>query len=178
MRYNQNAERRERHRACRQQMKEAGKSIYPTDTIREAQAHVPSELQKTREVRVWIPKHRAQKAHISEALPHRRDVQQHEIRISPQRHETRVSTIKRETQKVLISQVSLARCNNQQREVRVSSQQRRETRVSKPKCDSCVWPTECELHVSEPCVLELRRNDGSQKLKSPQKLRLISLIPL
>jgi len=65
--------------------------------------------------------------------------------------------------------VSLARCNNQQREVRVSSQQRRETRVSKPKCDSCVWPTECELRVFEPCILELRRRDGSQKLKSHQK---------
>ena len=118
---------------------------------------------------MWRPNREAQKACISEASPLKRDVQQREVRASSQRHETRVSTTKHGTQKVRVSQVSLTKCRNQQREVRVYAQQRRETRVLKPKRDSHVCSIECELCVSEPCLSELRHKDGSQKLKSPQK---------
>jgi len=58
--------------------------------------------------------------------------------------------------------VSPDKRDNHQREVRVSSQQRHDTRISKPKRESRVYSTERELHVSEPCppetsVSELRR---------------------
>ena len=75
-------------------------------------------------------------------------------------------TTKRRIEKVRVSQLLLARRDNQQREVCVSSQQRRATRVSKPKRESCACSTRRELCISEPCVSVLRR---SQELKSPQK---------
>ena len=81
-----------------------------------------SELHQTREVCVWRPKRKAQKACISEASPLKRDIQQREVCASSQRHKTHLSTTEHGTQKVHISQVSLARCDNQQREIRVSSQ--------------------------------------------------------
>jgi len=87
-------------------------------------------------------------------LSHRRDDQQLEVRISFQRHETRVFTTECETHEVCVSQVSLDKRNNQQREVRLSYQQRHETCVSKPKCESRVCSTERELRVSEPCAPE------------------------
>ena len=64
-----------------------------------------------------------------------------------QRHETRVTTTKRATQKVRVSQVSIA-SGSQQRVVRACAQQRRETRILKPKCDSRICSTEHELCVS------------------------------
>ena len=126
----------------------------PADIEREAQACISSEPHQTREVCVWIPKRRAQEARISEALPHRCDVQQREVHVPSQRHETRISTTERGTHKVCVSQVSLDKCDNQQCEVRVSSQQRHETRVSKPKRESRICSIERELRVSEPCVTE------------------------
>ena len=107
-----------------------------------------------REVCVWIPKLRAHEALISEALPHRRDVQQREVRVSSQRYESRVSMSKREAHEVHISQMSPDKCDNQQCEVLISSQQRGETRVSKAKPESQVCSIERELRVSEPCVTE------------------------
>jgi len=60
----------------------------------------------------------------------------------------------RETYGVRAPQVSQDKCDNQQREVRVSSQRRHEIRVSKPKRESRVCPTEHGLRVSKPCVPE------------------------
>ena len=71
---NWNVERRQRHCARRQQMKEVRKAICPANTGREAQARISSEQHQTREVRVWIPKRRAHEVRVSEALPHKRDV--------------------------------------------------------------------------------------------------------
>ena len=82
---------------------------------------MPSELHQTREVCVWISKHKAKEAYISEALPYRRDVQQCEVRVSSQKHETRVSKTEHGTKKVRVSQMSLAERDNQQCEVCVSS---------------------------------------------------------
>jgi len=39
-------------------------------------------MYQTHKVFIWIPKHRAQEARISQTLPHGRDVQQREIRVS------------------------------------------------------------------------------------------------
>jgi len=103
---NWNAEHQQRHRTRRQQMKKAGKSICLTDTRHEVQARIPSGLCQTREVCVWIPKYKAGEARISETLPHIRDDQQCEVRVSSQRHETHVSTTERETHEVCVSQVS------------------------------------------------------------------------
>ena len=121
------------------------------------------------EIRVWRPKREAQKACVSEASLPKRDVQQREVRASPQRHETRVSTTKRGIQKVRMSQPSLTKCDNQQREVRISAHQRHETHVSKSKSESRACSTQRELRVSEHCVSDSRRKGGSQKLKSSQK---------
>jgi len=98
-----------------------------------------------REVRVWIPKRRAHEARVSEALPHRRDVQQCKVRVSSQRYETRVSTPEHGTREVRVSQMSLDKHDNQQREVRISYKQRYETRISKLKRENRVCSTECEL---------------------------------
>ena len=73
---------------------------------------------------------------------------------------------------VRVSQMSSGKHDNQQREVRVSSQQRHETRISKPKCESRVYSTERELRISEPCdpetyVSELRRKIN---IRSPRRL--------
>ena len=76
-------------------------------------------------------------------------------RSAQQRHEIRVPTIERRTHKVRVSQMSLAERDNQQCEVRVSSQQRHETCVSKPKCESRLCSAERELRVSEPYVSDL-----------------------
>ena len=122
MKRNQNAERQKRRHACRQQMKEAGKSICPADTRDEVQPCVSSEQYQTREVWVWIPKRRAYEARIFEALPRRCNVQQHDVCVSSQRYETRVSTLERGTHEVHVSQMSPDKCDNQQREVRISYQ--------------------------------------------------------
>ena len=65
--------------------------------------------------------------------------------------------------------MSLAICDNQQRESRVSSQQRCKTNISEPKRESRVYLTGRELRVSEPCVSALRSKYSSQKLKSPRQ---------
>jgi len=166
-------------------MEEAEKIICPTDIGREAQARVPSKLHQTREVCVWEPKCRAEETRISETLPRRRDVQQHEVRVFSQRHEICVSTSERKAHAVLISQLSPGKHDNQQREVRAFSQQRHETRVSKPKCESRVCFKEHELCISEPCafeacVSELRRKVNifsptakvRREVKSPHPQRL------
>ena len=166
-------------------MEEARKIICPTDIGCEAQAHVSSELHQTREVRVWISKHKAHEARVSEALPRRRDIQQHEVHVSSQRHETRVSTSECRTHEVWVSQVSPNKCDNQQREVCFSLHQRHETRISKPKCECRIFLIEHELRVSEPCtpetyVSELRHKVNirsltakvRRELKSPHPLRL------
>jgi len=150
-------------------MQEAGTTIYPADTEREAYACVTSELRQTREVRIWRPKREAQEACASEASPLKCDIQQPEVYVSSQRHELHVFTTEHGTHGVHVSQVLLVGRNNQQREVRVSSQQRHETRVSKQKRESCVPSTQHELYVFEPCVLDLRCKDSFQKLKIPQK---------
>jgi len=62
-----------------------------------------------------------------------------------------------EAHEVRFSQMSSGKRDNQLREVRVSSQQRRETHVSKPKCEIRVCSTECELRISELCVTETRK---------------------
>ena len=49
-------------------MQEAEKIIYLTDTRHEDHACISSEPYQMREVCVWIPKHRAEEAHISETL--------------------------------------------------------------------------------------------------------------
>jgi len=87
-------------------MKEAEKTICLVDTGRESQARIPSELYQTREVCVWILKHRAKEVSISKTLSHRRNVQQREVRVSSQRYETRVSTSEHEAYEVRISQLS------------------------------------------------------------------------
>ena len=58
-------------------------AINQTDTEREAQACVSSELRQTHEVRVWRPKREAHKACVSEASLPKRDKQQREVRASP-----------------------------------------------------------------------------------------------
>ena len=135
-------------------MEEARKIICPVNIKREAPACVSSQQHQMCEVRVLIPKCRAYEARISEALPHRRDVQQHEVRISSQRHEIRISTSEWGTHEVHIFQVSPDKCDNQQYEIRVSSQRRHKTCILKPKCESHFCPIECELRVSEPHIPE------------------------
>ena len=73
----------------------------------------------------------------------------------------------------------LGKHDNQQREVRFSSQQRRETHVSKPKWESRVYSTECELRVSEPCLtktckVNIRSPTAKirRDMKSPRPQRL------
>ena len=141
-------------------MQETGKIIYPADIGHEARACIFSEPHQTHEVCFWKPKLRAQESRISEASPHRPDVQQREVHISSHRHETRVSTTEHETHKVCVSQVSPDKCDNQQREVRVSSQHRHETRVSKPKRESHVYSTERELRISQ---LSPGKRDNQQR---------------
>ena len=136
-------------------MQETGTTICRADTKCETHAYVFSELRQTCEVRVWRLKREAQEACFSEASLLKCDIQQREVRVSSQRYETRVFTIERGTQGVHISQVSLAGRSNQQREVRISSQQRHETCILKPKCERLIRSTQCELHVFEPCVLDL-----------------------
>ena len=75
-------------------------------------------------------------------------------------------------------QLSLTKCDNQQYEVCVSSQQRRETCILKQKRKSRVCFTERELRISEPCISDSRRKDGSQKLKSSRKLEANLFDPL
>ena len=67
-------------------MEESRKIICLADTGCEAQPLVSSKLHQMHEVRAWIPKLRAHEACVSEALPHRRNVQQCEICVSSQRH--------------------------------------------------------------------------------------------
>ena len=67
----------------------------------------------------------------------------------------------------------LAEHDNKQNEVRVSFQQRRETRVSKQKCESRVYSTERDLRISEPCVLKLQRKVNIQELKSPHPQKIV-----
>ena len=138
-------------------MQEAGKTLCPADIEHEAHACISSESHQTREVSVWIPKRRAQKAHVSEVSPPRRNVQQHEVCAFSQRHKFRISMTKRGTHKVRVSQVLLDKCDIQQRKVHVSSQQRHKTHISKSKRESYVYSIEHELRVSEACVSELRR---------------------
>jgi len=102
-------------------MEEARKVICLADVGREVQARISSEQHQMRGVRVWKPKHGAYETRVSEALPHRCDVQQCDVCISSQRYETRVSTLEHRTHEVRISQVSSDN-DNQQCEVRVSSQ--------------------------------------------------------
>ena len=101
-----------------------------------------------------MSKREAHKVCISQISPGKRDNQQCEVRISSQIYETHVSMLKREAHEVRISQMSPGKCDNQKREVRASSQQKCETRVSKPKRESHIYYAECELHISEPCVTE------------------------
>ena len=109
---NRNAEHRQCHHACRQQMEEARKAICPIYTGREVQPSVSSERHQTREVCVWIPKDRAHEAHVSKALSCRRDVQQCEVCVFSQRYETCVSMSKREAHEVRVSQMSPGKRDN------------------------------------------------------------------
>ena len=84
-------------------MEESEKTICSIDTRCGAQACIPSKLHQTRKVCVWVPKLRAEEAHVSETLPHRGDVQQREVCVSSQRHEIRVSTLEREAHEVCVS---------------------------------------------------------------------------
>jgi len=118
---NRNGKRQQRRHAHRQQTQKVRTTICPTDIERKAHACVPFEICKTREVCVWRPKHEAQEACDSEASPLKCDVQQCKVRVSSQRHETRVSMTECGTQRIRVSQMSLAECDNQQREVRISS---------------------------------------------------------
>ena len=83
-------------------MQEAGTTICPADTEREAQACVSSELRQMREVHVWRPEREAQQACISETSLPKRDVQQREGYASFQRNETHVSATKQGIEKVRV----------------------------------------------------------------------------
>ena len=104
------------------------------------------------------------------------------VHVSSHRHETRVSTTEREAHEVRFCQVSPDKHDNQQHEVRVSSQQRYETRISKPKCESRICSIEHELRISASCALEtsvseLRRKVNIRSLTARVRRELKSSRP-
>jgi len=164
MKRNQNAKRRQRRRTRRQQMQEAGKIIYPADTGREAHACVSSKLYQTREVCVWIPKRKAKEARISEALAPRRNAQESEVRVSSNRYETRVSTTECGTHKVCV-----LKCRQSNATISNTRSVSLLSCISKPKRESRVCSTECELRISEPCASEMSVSELRHKvnIRSP-----------
>ena len=145
-------------------MKEAEKIICPTDIGCESQA--ASILNYIRRAKSASGYQNAELKRLAFRRPYLIDA------MSLLRDTRPVSMSAREAHEVHISQLSLGKCDNQQREICISSQQRYETRVSKPKRESRVHFTECELRISEPCafgtwVSELRHkvNIRSRRLR-------------